>query len=313
MKFRDLILAPLLFVTFGLEAAPKDPVPTWIDPDAASEEHPDFTVQGEYTAGEGASRMGLQAAALDEGKFHVLEYFGGLPGAGWDGTEVSASIMEREALLVKVEDMKRIERKSPTMGKEAPSSALVIFDGKETSYIKGEIKDELLWAGAETTTPVGDFFMHIEFRLPYKPARNLSSQDRGNSGLYVFNNYEIQILDSFGLDLKKENNVVETESENAQWCGSFYKFKTPDVSMAFPPLRWQTYDIEFTAPKFEEGEKVENARFTIRHNGMIIHDDVELPTGTGNGGKRPEKEEGLIFLQNHGNPVAFRNIWLEKR
>ncbi|MEM1442267.1 MAG: DUF1080 domain-containing protein, partial [Verrucomicrobiota bacterium] len=152
-----------------------------------------------------------------------------------------------------------------------------------------------------------------EFRLPYKPARNLSSQDRGNSGLYVFNNYEIQIVDTFGLDLDSENNAVETESENSQWCGSFYKFKTPDVPMSFPPLEWQTYDIDYTAPRFEEDKKVANARFTVRHNGRIIHDDVELPKGTGNGGKRPEKEEGLLFFQNHGNPVALRNIWLEKK
>jgi hypothetical protein len=313
MKFRLLLLTPFLLVVFGAVAAPKDPVPTWTDPDLASEEHPDFDLQGEYTAGEGASRVGLQAAALDQGRFHVLEYAGGLPGAGWDGSDVIIAILEREALEAKVEEMKKIKRKSPTMGKEAPGGALVIFDGSPTSYIKGKIEEGLLWAGAETTTPVRDFFLHVEFRLPYKPARNLSSQDRGNSGLYVFNNYEIQILDSFGLDFKKENNAVEAESENNQWCGSFYKFKTPDVPMSFPPLQWQTYDIEYTAPKFEEGEKVANARFTIRHNGRVIHDDVELPKGTGGGGKRPEKEEGFIFFQDHGNPVAFRNIWLEKR
>lgn len=313
MKFKLLLLTPFLLVAFDAVAAPKDPVPTWTDPDLASEEHPDFDLQGEYIAGEGASHVGLQAAALDQGTFHVLEYTGGLPGAGWDGSDVTTAILDRDVLEAKVEDMRKIERKSPTMGKDAPGGALVIFDGSSTSYIKGKIEDELLWAGAETTTPVRDFFLHVEFRLPYKPARNLSSQDRGNSGLYVFNNYEIQILDSFGLDFKKENNAVETESENDQWCGSFYKFKTPDVPMAFPPLQWQTYDIEYTAPKFEEGEKVANARFTIRHNGRVVHDDVELPKGTGGGGKRPEKEEGFIFFQDHGNPVAFRNIWLEKR
>ncbi len=313
MKLKFLLSLPFVFAALTLSAAPKDTVPTWVDPKVAFEEHPDFNIQGEYTSGEGASRRGLQAAALDEGKFHVLEYVGGLPGAGWDGSEVKAAIMERDALEGQLEEMKKIERKSPTMGKDAPSGALVIFNGKPTSYIKGEIEDELLWAGAETTTPVGDFFMHVEFRLPYKPSRNLSSQDRGNSGLYVFNSYEIQILDSFGLDFNKENNAVETESENAQWCGSFYKFKTPDVPMAFPPLQWQTYDIEYTAPKFEEEKKVANARFTIRHNGMIIHDDVELEAGTGAGGKRPEAAEGLIFFQGHGNPVAFRNVWLEKR
>lgn len=313
MILRTSALLPVFFLPALVLAAPKAPVPTWTDPEVAEEEHPDFTIQGEYTSGEGEHRTGLQAAALDAGKFHVLEYRGGLPGAGWDGSEIEAEILEREALLARVEEMKKVRRKSPTLGKDAPGGALVIFDGKANSAITGRIEDGLLWAGAETTEPVGDFFLHIEFRLPYKPARNLSSQDRGNSGLYVFNNYEIQILDSFGLDLNQENNAVKTESESAQWCGSFYKFKQPDLPMSFPPLEWQTYDIEYTAPRFEEEQKVANARFTVRHNGVIIHDDVELAAGTGGGGKRPEKPEGLLFLQDHGNPVAFRNIWLEKR
>jgi hypothetical protein len=129
----------------------------------------------------------------------------------------------------------------------------------------------------------------------------------------VFNNYEVQVLDSFGLDFDTENNAVETESLNSQWCGSFYKVKTPDVPMAFPPLQWQTYDIDFTAPRFKDGEKVKNARFTIRHNGVLIHDDVELLTGTGAGGKRPEKAEGTILFQEHGNPASYRNIWMIKK
>lgn len=314
MKMLSISLSCLVLLAPGLSsAAPPDKVATWTDPKLAMEEHPDFAIQGEYAGEVEGERIGLQVAALDEGKFHLLEYQGGLPGAGWDGTAIAASLIERPALIAKVEDLKKIERKSPTMGKDAPSKALVIFDGKETSYIEGEISDDLLWAGATTTTPVSDFFMHLEFRLPYKPARDLSSQDRGNSGIYVFNNYEIQILDSFGLDFEKENNAVETQSENAQWCGSFYKEKTPDVPMSLPPLTWQTYDIDYTAPRFEEDKKVANARFTVRHNGIVIHDDVELEKGTGNGGKRPEAPEGIILFQGHGNPVAFRNIWLEKK
>lgn len=313
MNPRMLASISFFFLHASVLAAPKAPVPTWTDPEVAAAEHPDFTIQGEYTSGEGKARIGLQAAALDQGAFHVLEYRGGLPGAGWDGTGIRAELLDRSVLEAKVKGMKKVRRKSPTLGKDAPGGALVIFDGKPTPYIKGRIEDGLLWAGAETTEPVGDFFLHLEFRLPYKPGRNLSSQDRGNSGLYVFNNYEIQILDSFGLDSIKENNAVTTESESAQWCGSFYKFKQPDVAMSFPPLEWQTYDIEYTAPRFEEDKKVANARFTVRHNGTIIHDDVELAAGTGGGGKRPEKPEGLLFFQDHGNPVAFRNIWLEKR
>ena len=85
------------------------------------------------------------------------------------------------------------------------------------------------------------------------------------------------------------------------------------MPMAFPPLAWQTYDIDFTAPRFIDGEKVVNARITVRHNGVVIHDDVEMATGTGAGAKRPEKEKGLIIFQDHGNPVAFRNLWLVEK
>lgn len=293
-----------------LFAASKTPVPTWTDAKKAATAHHDFAVQGEYSGDVDGKTTGVQAAALDEGKFHVLTYTGGLPGAGWDGEAIKAEILERDALLEKVSSLKKLERKSETLGKKAPEGALVIFDGEKTEHIQGKIEKGILWAGAKTLTPASDFHLHVEFRLPYKPARNLSSQDRGNSGLYIFNNYEVQVLDTFGLDFDTENNAVETESLNSQWCGSFYKFKTPDVPMAFPPLQWQTYDIDFTAPRFEGEKKVKNARITIRHNGVLIHDDVELPKGTGNGGKRPENSEGVIFFQDHGNPTAYRNIWM---
>ncbi|MEM1442286.1 MAG: hypothetical protein AAGF67_08090, partial [Verrucomicrobiota bacterium] len=158
---RAFLLIPLIIFSSAVLAEPKDKVSTWTDPDLAADEHPDFVVQGEYVGGEGPKRVGLQAAALDEGRFHVLEYRGGLPDAGWDGSKIKTSIMEREKLVAKVDDMKRIRRKSPTMGKEAPSGAWVIFDGKPTGYIKGEIENELLWAGASTTKPTGDFFLHL--------------------------------------------------------------------------------------------------------------------------------------------------------
>jgi hypothetical protein len=139
--------------------------------------------------------------------------------------------------------------------------------------------------------------LHLEFRLPFKP--NAKWQHRGNSGIYIQNRYEVQLLDSFGQPAKDRG------------CGALYDMKAPQVNMTFPPLTWQTYDIEFQGPEFNDaGEKTEKARITVRHNGVVIHDDVALPHGTGAGKKRGEVEAGPIVLQDHNNPVRFRNIWL---
>ncbi|MED5259678.1 MAG: DUF1080 domain-containing protein, partial [Verrucomicrobiota bacterium] len=103
------------------------------------------------------------------------------------------------------------------------------------------------------------------------------------------------------------------KSDPKQWCGCFYKFKTADTPMCFPPLSWQTYDIDFQAPKFENGKKVADATITVKHNGVIIHDKVRLPKGTGAGGGRKEVPKGPIIFQGHGNPVFYRNIWIIPR
>ena len=288
--------------------AEKAEVPTYTDPKSASE-RPEFAIQGEYEA----DRKGVQIADLDGGEFHVLTYPGGLPGAGWNGDAIKAEKLKRAKVDELVGGLKRVERKSPTLGKKAPEGAMVIFGGKPSDLVKGQVEGGLLWAGGSTTQPTGDFELHLEFRVPYKPARPLINQDRGNSGIYIFGNYEVQIMDTFGLDFDSDNNALKVGSLSSQWCGSFYKFKTPDVPMAFPPLQWQTYDIDFTAPRFEGDKKVKNARVTVRHNGVLIHDDLELPGGTGNGAKRPEAPRGTILFQGHGNPVAFRNVWLVEK
>jgi len=286
----------------------------WTDPVVAAKERPDFSLQGEYTGELDGKKTGVQAASLDHGKFLVLTYQGGLPGAGWTGGALKSEVMTDTALRGLAKNLERIERRSPTLGKKAPEGALVLFAGKPNPAIKGEVKDGLLWAGSETLVPVGDFHMHLEFRLPFKPCRRPSSQDRGNSGVYIFNNYEIQVLDSFALDLNSHNNAIRLESLNTQWCGSFYKVKLPDVPMTFPPLTWQTYDFDFTAPRFDsQGKKTANARATVWQNGVMIHHDVELKKGTGAGAKRPEKARGTITFQGHGNPTAFRNIWLVEK
>ena len=290
-------------------SADKQSRPIWTDADKAAAEDPDYLLQGEYVS-EG---VGVQAAALGKGTFYVSRFKGGLPGQGWDKSNPHVELINTESLKKSINGMKRTERVSPTLGAKSPEGATILFDGKKTKHINGQIKDGLLMAGAQTTGNYGDFTLHLEFRLPYKPDSPLSSQDRGNSGIYLQNRYETQILDSFGLVYERDLVKVPLKSDPKQWCGCFYKFKAADIPMCFPPLRWQTYDIDFIAPKFDDGKKISDATITVKHNGVIIHDKVKLPKGTGAGGGRKEVPVGPIIFQGHGNPVTFKNVWILPR
>jgi hypothetical protein len=145
----------------------------------------------------------------------------------------------------------------------------------------------------------GDHKLHIEFKLPYMPFA--SGQGRANSGVYLHGRYEVQVLDSYGL-----------EGEDNE-CGGIYQVSKPAVNMCYPPLQWQCYDITFRAPHFDNAmKKTANARITVVHNGVVIHDNIELPKGTGGAIDNNEGRLGVLLLQDHGNPVQFRNIWVEK-
>ncbi|NOX99187.1 MAG: DUF1080 domain-containing protein [Verrucomicrobia bacterium] len=307
------IAATAIFTSFtllGANAADKKNIPTWTDVAKAAADDSDFVIQGEYLDG----KTGVQIVALSQGKFYVSKFTGGLPGAGWNGSKPEVATFDRSEVKKQITSLKKVTRESPTIGAKPPKGAVVLFDGKANALIKGEVKDGLLWAGSETTGEYGDFHLHVEFRLPYKPSAPPSSQDRGNSGLYLQNRYETQVLDTFGLVFNKDWIDLPLQSEPKQWCGSFYKVKTPDTPMCLPPLTWQTYDIDFTAPKFDkDGKKIANTRITIVHNGVKIHDDVEMPIGTGAGAKRPEVPKGPIVFQGHGNPTAYRNVWLVEK
>jgi hypothetical protein len=142
----------------------------------------------------------------------------------------------------------------------------------------------------------GSAQIHVEFMTPVTSGRG---QDRGNSGVYIQGRYEVQVLDSF-----------QSETYPDGQCGAVYKQHSPLVNACRPPGEWQAYDIVFRAPTFESGKKVANARLTVFHNGVLIHDDVELTGPTGAAGRGQEGPTGPLLLQDHGHEVKFRNIWI---
>ena len=155
----------------------------------------------------------------------------------------------------------------------------------------------LLMAGCVGKQNFTNFEAHVEFLLPFKPLGR--GQDRGNSGVYLQDRYEVQVLDSFGL--KGEDNE----------CGGFYTQHKPAVNMCLPPLTWQTYDIDFTAAKYDDaGKKIKNAVATVKHNGVTIHENFELKGPTPGSGKKEDATGGPLQLQGHGNPVFYRNLWV---
>jgi hypothetical protein len=191
-----------------------------------------------------------------------------------------------------------------------PADAIMLFDGKDLSG----------WVSAGTEKPAGwkvekgyvkvngtgniaskrsfkDFQLHLEFWLPLMA--KATGQARANSGVYLQGLYEVQVLDSYGL--------ASTWSD----CGGIYGVAVPLVNACRPPEQWQTYDVVFHAPKFDaQGNKASNARVTVLQNGILIHDNVEIPAPTlANLGNDP-KAAGPLMLQDHGNAVRYRNIWI---
>lgn len=210
-------------------------------------------------------------------------------------------------------ELKQIKRVSPTLGKRPPEAAVVLFDGANfDAWKSGKAEQPIKWkllsggimqvdggGNIMTKEEFGDLRLHIEFCLPYMP--HDFGQKRGNSGVYLQSRYEVQVLDSYGLE----------GADNE--CGGIYQIARPLVNMCAPPLQWQTYDITFHAAKTDsEGKKTANARITVIHNGTVIHDNLELPKVTGGAISDKEGQPAGLLLQDHGNPVQYRNIWVER-
>lgn len=300
------------------------PVKVATDPAHAG---PDFPIQGEYV-GETATRqrLGAEVVALGDGKFLVNFLPGGLRGEGGDYAKRIEASGQRDGDATKIStkdgkwtatiqnarmtgktadgstfELKRIVRESKTLGQKPPAGAIVLFDGSNADNWEPKsrvqvVDGALVGNDIYTKQRFRDHQLHLEFRLTYMPYAR--GQGRSNSGVYIQHRYEIQVLDSFGL--RGTNNE----------CGGIYGQFAPLINMCYPPLQWQTYDVEFRAARFDSsGKKVANALMSVWHNGVLIHDKIQLKGATG-GGQSEADTPGPLFLQGHGGQVRYRNIWV---
>jgi hypothetical protein len=197
----------------------------------------------------------------------------------------------------------------------APSDAVVLFDGKDLSRwvdsdgkpAKWRVENGYMEVVAKTGNisthdSFGDCQLHVEFAEPSPPSGE--SQERGNSGVFLHGLYEIQVLDSY-------ENKTYADGQASAVYGQY----PPLVNASRPPAQWQTYDIIFHGPRFTDGKVRRPARLTVLHNGVLVQDNVELTGPTAHGERPPYKpgpDKLPLQLQDHGNPVRYRNIWIRE-
>jgi hypothetical protein len=194
-----------------------------------------------------------------------------------------------------------------------PADAVVLFDGTQQSlddnwtYRNGKPAGWTVADGEATSKTMDiiskqkfqDFQLHVEFCEP-KMGPEVKGQERGNSGVYLQGRYEIQVLDSYGIAKPSKGD-----------CGAVYGRNAPAENACLPPGEWQTYDITYTAAKYDaDGKKTAKARVTVIQNGKKIQDDVEIAGPTGSELLKDGPAPGPIMLQYHHNSVKFRNVWI---
>ena len=193
--------------------------------------------------------------------------------------------------------------------RNAPDNAVILFDGSSLSGWRQMDGQPAAWKVEDGVMTVAkgdivsqeaftDAFIHLEFRTPDMP--QATGQAKGNSGVFLQSLYEIQVLDSYGINTPGKGD-----------CGAIYDQYAPLVNACNPPQKWQTYDVIFRAARLDEsGNAAEPARVTVFQNDQVIHNNVELFGPTGGLPEDNAGKPGPLRLQDHGNPVQYRNIWL---
>jgi hypothetical protein len=239
------------------------------------------------------------------------------------GLSVAAQTNRRAAELEKwqIHDETRplppiVDPGPPQPSTPVPSDAIVLFNGKDLMQWTNskdapagwQVKDGYFEVvdksgSIKTKRAFGDCQLHVEWATPSTPTG--SGQDRGNSGVFLMENYEVQVLDSY-------NNTTYADGSAAAIYGQY----PPLVNACRKPGEWQTYDILFRAPRFDgNGELLAPARMTVFHNGILVHDNQELTGPTAHKARPPYKAHAdklPVSLQDHGHPVRYRNIWIRE-